>query len=76
MAKRERIVYRDTVYWIQNSGRYFSAREPVHGERMLHRRVWAERKGPIPEGHEVHHKDRDWRNSEIGNLELLTEADH
>src|ERR1700721_2462099 len=76
MAKRERIVYRGTVYWLQNSGRCFASRYPVHGERILHRRIWAERNGPIPGGCEVHHRDRDWRNSEISNLELLTEAEH
>ncbi len=76
MAKSERMVYHGTVYWVQRSGRYFSSRQPVFGERLLHRRVWAEQNGEIPEGHEVHHKDRDWRNLSIDNLELMSAADH
>ena len=76
MADLERLIYRGTTYWVQKTGRYFQSREPVNGERMLHRRVWVERNGPIPPGHEVHHRDGDWRNNEISNLEAMLPADH
>lgn len=42
----------------------------------LHRMIWAESHGPIPDGHVVHHKDGNSLNNSIENLELLAEADH
>lgn len=46
------------------------------GYVLEHRLVWFEHHGDIPAGHEVHHKDHDRSNNDIGNLELLTEAEH
>lgn len=44
--------------------------------RRLHREVWAHHHGPIPPGHDVHHRDEDRGNNEICNLELLSHAQH
>ncbi len=38
--------------------------------------VWIANNGPIPKGSIVHHKNRDTLNDAIGNLELLTRAQH
>lgn len=46
------------------------------GYVLEHRLVWFEHHGPIPEGFEVHHEDRDHGNNDISNLSLLTEAEH
>lgn len=35
-----------------------------------HRLVWEQHHGPIPDGFEIHHRDRDVRNNRIENLEL------
>ena len=76
MARDERIIYRGTVYWLQSTGRYFSSRDRVNGERLLHRRIWADHNGPIPPKHSIHHKDHDWRNSDIQNLECMPSGQH
>src|SRR5882672_11001242 len=76
MARGEFIMYRGAKYWLQTCGRYYSTRHPINGERLLHRRIWVDRHGPIPKVHEVHHKDDDWRNSHIDNLECLPKAKH
>jgi HNH endonuclease len=43
---------------------------------FVHRRVWQEANGPIPRGHRVWWKDGDKSNNAIGNLELLSGAEH
>lgn len=74
---REFVLYRGEKFWIQTSGRYFQSGLRGKGrERLLHRRVWVDSFGPIPEGFEVHHDDEDWRNNEPGNLALKVATDH
>jgi hypothetical protein len=67
----ESVTYKGEKYYIQSSGRYYQSRHKVLGERSLHRRVWVEHNGPIPEKHDIHHKDENWRNNDIKNLECL-----
>lgn len=43
---------------------------------MQHRRLWEERNGKIPEGHEIHHKDHDRANNELDNLMCLPAREH
>jgi hypothetical protein len=45
-------------------------------ERYVHRRVYEEHHGPIPEGWHVHHVDWDKRNNDPSNLVALTPAEH
>jgi hypothetical protein len=42
----------------------------------LHRLVWAESNGPIPEGAHIHHRDGDRRNNDLSNLEMLDAITH
>lgn len=42
----------------------------------LHRYIWEKHFGKIPKGYTIHHKDHNKSNNDIGNLELLTVADH
>lgn len=44
--------------------------------KALHREVWTETHGPVPEGFEVHHRDHDRTNNSLGNLELLEGTEH
>lgn len=47
------------------------------GDRdMMHRAVWEHHVGPIPDGWDVHHKDRDRTNNDIANLECLPKDEH
>lgn len=57
------------------SRRYFQ-RTFAGGSALLHRDVWAFHHGPIADGMEVHHVDGDPGNNDIGNLELVTRAEH
>lgn len=41
-----------------------------------HRIVWEVVNGPIPEGYEIHHIDKDRRNNSISNLELIEKSKH
>ncbi len=45
-------------------------------ERLLHRVVWNDNKGKIPDGLHIHHKNGDWTDSSIENLELIKQGDH
>jgi hypothetical protein len=46
-------------------------------DRMLmHRYVWENEKGEIPEGYDIHHLDCDKSNNSIENLECLPKAEH
>lgn len=76
MAKYEHVVYRGEKFWLQTTGRYFQSRRKGEVERLLHRRIWSDRHGPIPEGMVVHHIDGDWRNNDIANLALLSHSEH
>lgn len=53
--------WRDTVY---RSAHY----EP---KTFLHRRIWIERRGPIPAGHTIVFKDGDRSNCRLSNLQLM-----
>jgi len=72
----EYVVYRGERFRIQTSGRYFQSGRKDADERLLHRRVWSDHNGPIPERHHVHHIDGDWRNNDIANLRLVEENEH
>lgn len=50
---------------------YFTA-APIR----LHRAVWAQAHGPIPEGYHVHHIDGDPGNNDLSNLELVHNSKH
>lgn len=42
----------------------------------LHRAVWRFHYGDIPDDHDIHHKDGNWDNNDISNLECLSEKEH
>ena len=74
----EFIEYKGERFYLQTTGRYFQSGR--HGknakERLLHRRIWIDNFGPIPEGVDVHHLDEDWRNNDPRNLELKSRTKH
>lgn len=74
---REFMLYRGEKFFVQSSGRYYSSGRKGRGrERLLHRRIWADTFGPIPEGLDVHHLDENWRNNGVGNLSLVLSEGH
>lgn len=49
----------------------------THGDRRhLHLIVWEDNHGPIPQGYEIHHSDKNKSNNDPSNLECLTPSEH
>lgn len=49
----------------------------IKGKKIdVHRFVWEENFGPIPEGYEIHHIDNNTRNNDINNLLCVTRSEH
>ena len=71
-----KMVYNDHTFYLQTSGRYYSDGNKNVPERLLHRRVWFDAHGQIPEGYEIHHKDNDWTNNSLDNLECMCGSQH
>ena len=44
--------------------------------QYLHRYLWEREYGKIPEGYEIHHKDKNPLNNDLNNLELLSSTEH
>lgn len=61
-----------------NKGGYYVITSGKEGNNMklLHRLIWEEYYGPIPEGFDVHHKDENTANNDISNLELISHPKH
>ena len=72
------VIHNGRKYSIQTTGRYYQSysRSKNQIDRLLHRVVWVENNGPIPDGFEVHHKDGCWYNNDISNLELVETSKH
>lgn len=62
----------ERYYW---ANRWDSVAKRYRSE-SLHRAVWKHHFGPIPDGCHIHHKDKDWNNNDISNLECLTPKEH
>jgi hypothetical protein len=73
---REYVIYKGHTYFIQTSNRYYQNGNKDVTERLLHRAIWSDHYGAIPDGHIIHHKDHDWRNNNIENLELMELRKH
>ena len=62
---------------IDNRGKYYSYIKIKHAHwRLLHRVIWEESNGEIPEGYIVIFKDGDQNNIVIENLKLITKIEH
>lgn len=59
-------------------GYYERTDKSVYPKRTLrlHRQVWEDANGPIPDGWHVHHIDEDITNNDISNLQCLPMGDH
>lgn len=66
----EIVIYNGKKFKKRRDGRYYN------GKSALSRVVWETEVGKIPDGCEIHHKDRNPTNNDISNLQCLTEAEH
>ncbi len=41
-----------------------------------YRRIWKEKNGEIPKGYVIHHIDKNRKNNDISNLQLLSKSEH
>jgi len=67
------VIWRGEKYTLRENG--YMAKTTDRRE-YLHRNVWKDHNGPIPDGHDIHHKDENKLNNNIGNLEILTTKEH
>ncbi len=71
----ESVVWRGIYWWSRQDG-YYAANKSNGRENLLHREIWRVHKGPLPQGHHIHHIDRDRRNNQLSNLRLLSAIEH
>lgn len=76
MAEREYVLYRGEKFFLQTTGRYYQSGRRDAPERLLHRRVWTDHHGAIPDGLVIHHIDGNWRNNDIANLVVIDHTEH
>jgi hypothetical protein len=77
MAAKHKVQhFNGRAYYRRCEGYYAAAFLSERKTRYMHRDVWEHYNGPIPDGYEVHHKDSDRAHNAIGNLELLSGAEH
>jgi hypothetical protein len=78
MVAKEQIVFNGYRY-----NRYPAATKANHrhyygrtGGYLLHREIWIFHNGAVPDGWHIHHKDGDWNNNDISNLEAVSPVSH
>ncbi len=76
MIPPQNIKYRGKGYKLQKNGRYYASHNPKAEYRLLHRQIWADAHGRIPEGKHIHHIDGNPLNNNISNLELADPVEH
>ena len=80
-TRLESVVFDGVRYTRKVNGRYFVAnrwdkKKKRYWADSLHRAVWRFHNGEIPVGTHIHHKDENWDNNSISNLECLTRREH
>ena len=60
---------------VRNDGYWYITTKENNG-KLLHRLIYEDEFGPIPQGFVVHHLDGNKQNNEINNLVLLSISEH
>ena len=68
---KKTLEYNGKIYKKQRNG-YFARNEYI----LLHRKIWEDANGPIPEGCQIHHKDKIRTNNSLDNLECISHGNH
>lgn len=72
------MIYKGKKYYISKQG-YYTRDERSGNKRktlLLHRIIWEDNFGAIPEGFHIHHKDENRINNDINNLECVSLSHH
>lgn len=74
----EKVVYKGIVFIRSKGQKYFrpNSNKFYEGIESLHREIWKDSFGEIPDGHDIHHKDGDFLNNNILNLECMSRSEH
>lgn len=82
---REIIVYKGITYARYPDSKYVSYRRYFYAfskgngtqkRTTLHRQLWKDNFGEIPDGYDIHHRDGNYLNNTIDNLECVSKKDH
>lgn len=66
---RSKVLVYNGERYLRTPGRKYYIRE--NGTKTLHRQMWMDINGPIPDGHHIHHKDFNPDNNAMENLEMV-----
>lgn len=72
-ARLPEVRYGGRTYTMRNTGYYGATSGDRH---LLHRRMWEDAHGPIPDGWDIHHRDEDKAHNVLENFECLPKAEH
>jgi hypothetical protein len=75
-AKHQIQEFNGRKYYRKGSGYFKAGFLPERRTRYMHRDVWEFHNGHIPDGFEIHHRDHDKGNNDLGNLELVESRGH
>ena len=67
------IHYSDRKYTMRNTGYYGCTSGDRH---LLHRRMWEDAHGTIPDQYDIHHLDENKTNNTLENFECLPKSEH
>ena len=68
---KNNIIYDGIIFSLYGKGYYMNDKIGY-----LHRYIWEEYNGKIPEGYHIHHQDEDKSNNDISNLQCVTRSEH
>jgi predicted DNA-binding transcriptional regulator AlpA len=72
-ARLPEVTYGGRTYTMRNTGYYGATSGDRH---LLHRRMWEDANGPIPDQYDIHHLDEVKTHNELSNFECLPKAEH
>lgn len=75
----KKIIYNSVLYSKHPKQDYFYCAQSIgkrQYSRSLHRQMWFDKYGEIPEGFHIHHKNEDAFDNRIDNFELINGSDH
>lgn len=71
------IEFNGRKYQLEPCKRYYTRQAwSAAGPSSLHRAIWEHHYGPIPDYHDIHHKDENPLNNDISNLECVDRGKH